>query len=208
MTAPNPTLKDLLVGDDRVRSLPPVPAALSPVVTTTAWQGICDHVVDLLDISVIDVLLGAWKTQAEIRAGLRESAADPARTIVVQLARHAITSEHRPAIEVRAAGRAIATLHFPVDVAFEVEAVQLTLRRGEVAEIRSGRMQTRGTVKFESVVLFERQLEPLSLPGRLVLQGAAPASEGAVSAGDRRDFAVASAAPDGSGDWAARPVIH
>jgi hypothetical protein len=181
MSTQIPTLRDLFVtshaGRREGRALPPPPAALATIVAGFQWDGIYDKALDLLDISVLDVMLGAWKTRGDFRKHVRASAADPTKTLVVPLGTHRIASEHRPSIEVRSEGRLLAKLHFPVEVAFEVEAAQLTLRGGTVTEIRTGELKARGTVKFEHTVILERDLEPIHFPGKIVLSDAALKSD-------------------------------
>jgi len=178
MSTQIPTLRDLFAtshADHRDGGrLPPPPAALAPALGGFQWQGISDRVLDLLDISVLDVMLGAWKTRSDFRKHVRASAAEPTKPIVVPLGAHRITSEHRPSIEVRSEGRVLAKLSFPVAVTFEVEAAQLTLRGGAVKEVRTGAIKARGTVKFEDAVILERDLEPIHLPGTITLNGEPP----------------------------------
>ena len=183
MSTQIPTLRDLFAtGHARRRegrALPPPPAALA-VLGRFQWQGIYDKALDLLDISILDVMLGVWKKHAEFRKHVRISAADPTKTVVVHLGSHRITSEHRPAMEVRRDGSVLAELTFPVEVAFEVEAVELTLRGGAVREIRTGELKVRGTVKFEETVILERDLEPIRLPGKMTLRSEQPVVHGSM----------------------------
>jgi hypothetical protein len=154
--------------------LPAVPDGLSQLVTGFEWNGLGERVFDLLDLNVVDILLGGWKTQQDVREQLRATAADPSRTVVVSLARHTIESSHIPSIELRAHGRALLQLSFPIELAFQIEAVELTLRAGDVREVRSGEVKVRGTVKLEGTVILERELSAIALPGRIVLGADAP----------------------------------
>jgi hypothetical protein len=178
MSTQIPTLRDLFATNHVEHrdgcALPPAPAALAPVLGGFQWQGIYDKVFDLLDISVLDVMLGAWRTRSDFRKHVRASAADPTKAIVIPLGAHRITSEHRPSIEIRSDGRVLAKLSFPIEVTFDVEAAQLTLRGGAVKEIRTGEVKARGTVKFEDAVILERDLEPIRLPGTITLKSEQP----------------------------------
>jgi hypothetical protein len=80
-------------------------------------------------------------------------------------------------MELRVQGRKLLELSFPVELTIEIDAVDLTLRRGTVHEIRAGEVNVRGTVKLENTVLLERKLAPIALPGRIVLD--TPAAEAA-----------------------------
>jgi len=126
-------------------------------------------VLDLLDIDIVDVLLGGWKAHQEVRRQLRTTAADPSRLARVHLARHTIRSTHAPSVEFRLHGKTLVELTFPMELAFEIEAVELLLRAGSVREIRPGDARFRGTVKLEHTVLLQRELSPIALPGRIDL---------------------------------------
>ena len=173
------TVRQLFVSAERGSGgaslrLPLVPEGLSQMMTAVEWSGIGERVFDLLDLNVVDILLGGWKKQQEVRRELRETAADPSRTAIVHLARHTLESTHAPSMELRAQGRRLVELSFPVDLAFEIEAAELTLRAGAVREVRTGDVKVRGTVKLENTVVLDRQLSSISLPGRILLDAEPP----------------------------------
>jgi len=175
------TVRDLFVssGSGAIGAglrLPAAPERLSQLVTGFEWQGLGERVFDLLDLNVVDILLAGWKTHQEVRDQLRATAQDPSRTVVVSLARHTLDSTHTPSIELRAHGRTILDLSFPIELAFEIEAAELTLRGGAVREARPGTVTVRGTVRLEGTAILERELAPIDLPGRLVLDADAPAA--------------------------------
>lgn len=151
-------------------------AAIARAAGGLEWRALYERSFDVLDINVVDVLVGGWKKQNEVRELLQATAADSTRTALVHLAEHTLESTHQPSIEVRSGGRAIARLSFKIEVAFEIEAVDLLLRRGRVEEVRPGRVSARGTVKVENSVIVERKLAPLTLPGKIVIQDGAAAS--------------------------------
>jgi hypothetical protein len=167
MDARVPTLRDLFAKNDGTaghREAPPIAAHLGPF----DWKRVYEQVGDLPDVNVADVLLGGWRTCGEVRKRIGESRLDPSRTVLMHLGAHTITSEHRPSIEIRSEGRAVAELVFPVAVEFAIEAVELTVRGGAVVEARTGDVRARGTVKLDEAVLFERESAPMPLPGKMV----------------------------------------
>jgi len=168
MSTPIPTLRDLFAdqgnGHRDRRPLPPAPPALRPMLGSFRWDGMYENAFELLDISVLDVMLRAWKTCRDVRTQVQASAADPVTPIVVELGAHRIRSEHRPSIEVKSNGRLITTLAFSVEVGFEITAAQLTLRGGAVQQIRTRDVKAAGVVKLEDVVILDRELTPVHLP--------------------------------------------
>ena len=159
--------------------LPPVPQGLTQVVTGFEWSGLGERVFDLLDLNVVDILLAGWKKHLDVRNQLAATAQDPSRTVLVHLGQHTLDSTHTPSIELRAQGRTVLELSFPIELAFQIEAVELTLRAGAVREVRTGRVTVRGTVKLEGTTILERQLSAIDLPGRILLDVdvASPAAE-------------------------------
>ena len=111
---------------------------------------------DLLDINVVDVLVGGWKAHRDVHRERGRTATDPTRTAMVQLTHHTIYSVHTPAIELRAQGRKVLEVSFPVELTLELDAVRLTIRGGAIREIHPGEVKVRGTMKLENTVVLER----------------------------------------------------
>jgi len=181
------TLRDLFT--ERASHGPtqtPVPS-LARFVGGLEWQGLYEHVFDVLEVSIVDILVGGWRKHAEVRTQLKATAADPSRTALVHLARHTLRSSHTPSIQIRSGGASLATIAFSVDVSFDIAAVELTLRRGEIEVIRPGEVTVRGTVKVENAVILERAAGPIVLPGRIALARLESADE---PGGDPRSLGV------------------
>jgi hypothetical protein len=139
------------------------------LVTGFEWDRVGERLLDLLDINVVDVLLGGWKAHQDVRRELGRTATDPSRTAMVQLTHHTIESTHTPSIELRAQGRKVLEVSFPMRLNVEIEAVRLTIRGGAIREIHPGEVKVHGTMKLENTVVLERQLSAITLPGRIVL---------------------------------------
>lgn len=174
------TMRDLFISThtgtlDAGLRLPPPPDGLTSLITGFEWDRLGERVLDLLDINVVDVLVGGWKAHQDVRRELGRTATDPSRTAMVELTHHTIDSTHTPAIELRAQGRKVLEVSFPVELTIEIAAVRLTIRGGAIREIHSGEVKIRGTMKLENTVVLERQLSAITLPGRIVLD--APARE-------------------------------
>jgi hypothetical protein len=162
------TLRDLFSGTVKQADAPAL-GALEHLVNGVHWTMLCDHALDVLDLNVIDLLISGWRRHAEIRNQMRITALDPTRTALVHVAEHTIESTHTPSLEVRVEGRPLATLTLPVEMAFDIEAVSLLIRGGEIREVRPGRIMARGTVKLESSVILQRDLARIEFPGTLVI---------------------------------------
>ena len=135
-------------------------------------DGIGKAVQEALDIPVADLLIGAWQRARDLRAALETTRESDGATVLVPLLAHAISSEHRPYVDVVVEGVPLARLVFPVKVEFRLEGVVVRVRQGRIAEILAGTVKVKGTVKFGDFVLFEKALAPISIPGVLAVAGA------------------------------------
>ena len=138
----------------------------------TLVEGISKAVQDALDIPVTDVVIGAWQRARDLRAALETTRESAEATALVPLLSHAITSEHRPYVDIVVEGVPLARLVFPVKVEFRLEGVVVRVRQGQIADILAGSIQVKGTLKFGDFVLFERALAPISIPGVLAAASA------------------------------------
>ena len=135
----------------------------------TLVEGISKAVQDALDIPVTDVVIGAWQRARDLRAALETTRESAEATALVPLLSHAITSEHRPYVDIVVEGVPLARLVFPVKVEFRLEGVVVRVRQGQIADILAGSIQVKGTLKFGDFVLFEKALAPISIPGALAV---------------------------------------
>ena len=135
-------------------------------------DGVGRAVQDALDVPVTDLLIGAWEHARDLRAALETTRRSPGETALVPLLSHSINSNHRPYVDVVVEGVPLVHLVFPVKVEFRVEGVVVRVRGGRIAEILSGTVKVKGTVKFDDFVLFEKAMAPISIPGVLAVGGA------------------------------------
>ena len=135
-------------------------------------DGIGRAVQEALDVPVTDLLIGAWERARDLRAALETTRQSSTATVLVPLLAHAISSEHRPYVDVVVEGVPLARLAFPVKVEFRLEGVIVRVHQGRIAEILAGTVKLKGTMKFGEFVLFEKALAPISIPGVLAVTGA------------------------------------
>lgn len=168
-----PTIRDLFIppGATAAVRMPPLPEDLSSLLTGFEWRGLGEHVPDLLGTAAIDILLAGWQTHDELATQLRETANDPTRTMLVHLAPHRLESTQAPSLELKIHGRRMMQLAFRVDLTFEIDVVELTVRAGRVSVVRTGEVHAQGTVKVFDTAILVRTRSPLQLPAKIVLAG-------------------------------------
>ena len=164
----------------------PTPAALADVMADAlAREGVgfkpglpgmrmlpgavAGHLADMLDISMLDVFLGAWTKAYALRKELEKSTGAPGKDFFLQLAEHEIASRHEPYIALLKDGEEIGRLKFSVSLEIVVQAAMLRIRDGAIQEIEAGRVKGKGTVKCGRVKILEKAIAPISLPGSIAV---------------------------------------
>jgi hypothetical protein len=133
----------------------------------TVLDGVARAVEELLDVPVTDILGGAWARARDLRAAIQKTRESADATELVPLLGHTITSEHRPCVEIVKDDVAIARLVFPLKLDLRLEGVILRVRQGRISEVLSGTVKIKATMKFGDIVVLERALAPISIPGAL-----------------------------------------
>jgi hypothetical protein len=124
---------------------------------------------NLLDISLVGVMLRAWKKYELIRKYLGKDATKSSEAVLVPLLEHTIESSHDPYIQVSRGNVPILKITFSVSLEILIEALVLKLRSGRIQEIATGQFTASGTLKCESVTIVEKVCQPLNLPGRFAI---------------------------------------
>jgi hypothetical protein len=135
------------------------------------WSAVVDQSVKLvrqtLDISLSSVLARAWNGYAPLREYADTRKYPPDQVITVALAKHKVTSSHRPFVEVRVDGQAVGKVDVAVDVAIAFDQAALVIQNGRFMALRSGSVAAEGSIKWRDAELVKRALGKLDLPGEI-----------------------------------------
>jgi hypothetical protein len=133
---------------------------LSPGGRQRAERELGSTLARLLEIDLGQLIGDGWRRHHALRAAAERTMADghvasrPADRSserddprptgldgveLVQLAAHQIVTGHRPQLELAVNGAVLATVHFDVEVSFDIDALVATVRRGRLIELQSGR---------------------------------------------------------------------
>lgn len=136
---------------------------------------VADKIADLLNITIKDIMVGAWNNYHYLDKYLDRSRYAPDETILVPLAEHTIKSKHHPCIEILVNDCVIDDIKLDITVAFKLKGIMLTIRDGKIRQIQTGTCKGSGTVKYEQMILAQKELSTISLPGKISLgdEGAA-----------------------------------
>ena len=136
---------------------------------TAVRQRIPEQLDRLLDISGVDILVGAWNKARELRKYRDEAKYPPGDVVLVPLTKHKIESKHRPYLELVVNGQPIGKLQFEIDLALTLEGAELTIQGGRIKRIQTGNSLGSGSVKCEGAVLHSVERKLGALPGVIEL---------------------------------------
>jgi hypothetical protein len=125
-------------------------------------------VTGLLDVSLIGVLISAWRTHHELTSAARRTLAVPGTTELVPLAEHQITSVMHPYVSVFVDGYQVATIHLDLSFLFDVQAVLAGIRDGHLVALHSGHCDVTATLAIENTEVASKRVG-FTLPGVIPL---------------------------------------
>jgi hypothetical protein len=121
-------------------------------------------VCELLDIEIPDVLVIAWKKAQDIQRVLADSKKTPDKTVYLDLAEHTIDYQTKPSIDVKVKSATVKKLELPIQLGFKLKGFVLKIQNGRIKEMQSGQCEAKGTIKYGTLTIAEKKLEPVKLP--------------------------------------------
>lgn len=122
----------------------------------------------LLDLSLIGVLVSAWRTHHDLTSAARRTLAGPGSTELVPLAGHQITSAMHPYVTVLVDGYHVATIQLDLSLLFDVKALLAGVRDGRLVALHSGHCDVTATLAIDQTDVISKQTR-LQLPGVIPL---------------------------------------
>lgn len=121
-------------------------------------------VCELLDIKVPDVLISAWKKVQDIQKVLTESKKTPDKIVYLELAEHSIDHNSKPSIDVKIKSATVKKVELPIQLGFKLKGFVLKIQNGRIKEMQTGHCEAKGTIKYATLTIAEKKLEPIKLP--------------------------------------------
>jgi hypothetical protein len=144
------------------------------------WPAACGEIMkkvgDLLDPDIPGILAAAWNKYRLLRKYLDRDKYPPDKTVLVSLAEHTVTSEHRPSIEIMINDRLVGRVDFQITASLVFQGLTLKIRGGRIMEILTGSCTGKGAIRCENCMIFERETAPFPLPGAIKLGDGVPIS--------------------------------
>jgi hypothetical protein len=124
---------------------------------------------ELLDVSLVDILSGAWYKYAALVKYADRQKYPKEESFLIPLGKHTIDSRHAPGIEVSIDDVTVLRLNFDINLSLEAKSAVLRVQDGRIREIQPGEMKAEGKIKFGEVVIAERKSRTINLPGSIDL---------------------------------------
>jgi hypothetical protein len=144
-------------------SLSPVPE-LKSFSAKVVGGAVEQEVAGLFDISIVGLMLRAWKSYNFVSKYLGADAPNPDEMVLVPLAEHSIESTHQPYIQVSRGGAPLLKIKFTALLEIDVEGLVLKIQSRRIREVAAGSFTGSGILKCEGVTIVERKSKPLELP--------------------------------------------
>ena len=152
-------------------------------IKTASMPDMVVKVRELFDIPIPDIFLTSWTKANVLQNYLAESQKDPETVMELELAEHTINSQHRPHIEVSISNTPVKRIEFVLRLIFKLKGFVLKIQNGAIKEMRTGKCDARGTLEYQGLVIAEKMLAPIDLPGVVSVPAPAPSEASAPSIG-------------------------
>lgn len=135
----------------------------------TIVAAVAEKVAGLLDMSLSEVMVTAWKKYELLADCLDEEKYAPGESILVTLAEHSISSEHHPSIEILANDQEIAKLTFSISLSMHLKSAVLKVQDKHVREVRLGEVSGAASFRCGEYEIASREFDARTLPGSISL---------------------------------------
>jgi hypothetical protein len=142
---------------------------LESLRSETVGKAVQEKISQALDISLVGIMLRAWKEYGEVKTALHDDPGNSAKTTLVPLLEHTIESSHDPSVSITRGGATLIKISFSVSLEILVEGLILKVQNGRIEEVEAGRFTASGTLSCEGVPLSVQKLQPLNLPGKFLI---------------------------------------
>ena len=140
-----------------------------------AMPDLAPKIDELFDIEIPNMFVIAWNKAREVQDALNESKHLSEEVIYLELAEHSIISEHHPYVE-------MSIKNFPpkkiieltVKLSMKLKGFQLKIHHGVIEEIRTGLCEAEGVIEYKELIIMEKKLEAIKLPGSIRLNDGSP----------------------------------
>lgn len=137
------------------------------VVRNYATKSVSDALKLALNVPLVDVFAAALKTFQDLRKFCDQSKYPPGEISNYALAKHVISSDHRPRFRVLLDGTPCGPeIDFDVKLKLSIEAASLEILDAKIMQVATGSIQGSGSISCAGATLIERKTSTLAIPGK------------------------------------------
>jgi hypothetical protein len=166
----SPEIKSKLEKSDRMTSLR---EKVSNTVGKPGWPMALEEIYrktgDLLDVSVLDLLVGGWNTYQGLKKYVDREKYPSTQTILVPLPEHTVKSEHHPHVDIFINDEPAGAISFEIRLTFTARGVILLIQNGRIKGAKTGEIKGKGSLTCEGALLLEQDFRPIPLSGSVDL---------------------------------------
>ena len=138
---------------------------------TAAMPDLAQKICELLDISLPNIFVAAWKKARELQAVLEKSRSNPEDVTYLELTEHSLNSEHKPSVDVQLRGATVKKIELAVQLGFKLKGFVLKIQNGAIREMQTGHCEAGGSIKYGTLPIAEKKLAPVKLPFSIPIKG-------------------------------------
>jgi len=136
-------------------------------VRNYATKSVTDALKLALNVPLVDVFAAALKTLQDLRKFCDQSKYPPGEISNYALAKHVISSDHRPRFRVLLDGTPCGPeIDFDVKLKLSIEAASLEILDAKIMQVATGSIQGSGSISCAGATLIERKTSTLAIPGK------------------------------------------
>lgn len=170
-----PDIKSKVEKSDRILSLcDKVTNVTGRPGRAAAVEEISKKTVDLLDLNVVDLLVGGWNTYQGLKKYLDREKYTATQSILVPLTEHTVHSEHHPHLEIFIKDEFVGRVTFEIRLVFTARDVILLVQDGKIKRVKTGEIKGKGSLSCEGALLLEQDFRLVPLPASIDLGNGVP----------------------------------
>jgi hypothetical protein len=127
-----------------------------------------------LNTTLLDAWASAWKKYQAVKEAVEDSRKSPDEVVLTPLTEHSVESTLHPYVEVLLGPTLVQRITFDVIVTTQLKGVILGIKNSCIVSLHIGECGWTGSIGTRGVVLVQRKLTKLDLPGRIRLKRCIP----------------------------------
>jgi len=135
----------------------------------TVFGAIVDKVQDLLDMNLSEIMMTGWNKYGLLADCVDEKKYAPGESVLVALAKHSLSSVHKPSIEVMVNDKSTAKIPFTIKLTLNLKGAELKVQDKKIREIRLGEVDGNGFIKCGEVEIAKQEFDSKQIPGTITL---------------------------------------